>query len=45
MDQPSGDMRGTKRKAEDEGEHEEAKRQDGMVQSCLRVKRCKERHP
>ena len=28
-------MRGTKRKAEDEGEHEGAKRQDGMIVGCL----------
>ena len=32
-----GPPRGTKRKAEDEGEHQEATRQDGMVVSCLRV--------
>ena len=29
-------MGGTKRKADYEGKHEEAKRQDGMIVSCLR---------
>ena len=37
MDHPSDDARGTKRKTENEGEHEEAKGQDSMVVSCLRV--------
>ena len=31
MDHPSDEARGTKRKTEDEGEHEEAKRQDSMM--------------
>ena len=35
MDQPSDDVTGTKREAEDEGEHEEAKRQDDMIVRCL----------
>ena len=34
-DHPS-DARGTKRMTEDEGEHEEAKREDSMIVSCLR---------
>ena len=35
MDQPSDDVTGTKREAEDDGEREEAKRQDGMIVRCL----------
>ena len=36
MDHPSDGARGTKRKTEDEGEREEAKRQDRMIMSWLR---------
>ena len=36
MDHTSDKVRGTKRKTEDKGEHEEAKRQDSMIASCLR---------
>ena len=34
MDKPSDDVRGTKRKAEDEG-HVAARSQDGMIVSCV----------
>ena len=36
MDHPSDDVRGTKKKAEDEVEHEETKKKDGVIVSCLR---------
>ena len=36
MDHPSDDVRGAKSTAEDEGEHAEAKREDGMIVSFLR---------
>ena len=36
MDHPSDGVRGAKSTAEDKGEHEEAKREDGMIVSFLR---------
>ena len=36
MDHPRNDARGTKRKTQVNGEHEEAKRQNSMIVSCLR---------
>ena len=36
MDHKSGDVRGTKRKPEDEVERDDAKRQDSKIVSCLR---------
>ena len=35
MNQKSDDVRGTKRKPEDEGDREDAKGQDSMIVSCL----------
>ena len=35
MDHRSDDVRGTKRKPEDDGERKDAKRQDNMIVSCL----------
>ena len=35
VDHPSDDARGTKKSTEDDGEHEQEKRQDSMIVNCL----------